>query len=490
MNQNRKAGVLMHISTLPGNYSIGGFGEESKKFVDFLAEGGFQIWQVLPFCLPDGCHSPYSSYSSFSINPWFISLPSLYEEGLLTNEELQGAEQHVPYTCEFKRLEEDRFELLKKAASRVSDRKAILDFLAENPRIDTFCRFMAAKYKNGMRSWREWESSDYDEELYFVWGFTQYTGIRQWLEIKAYANQKGIEIIGDIPIYVAYDSADVWANPDLFELDEDLRQLTAAGCPPDFFSEDGQYWGNPIYNWKKMKEDGFAFWKERLSHMFRLFDGVRLDHFRGFSSYWSIPATAKTAKEGQWKKGPGRAFVDEMKKLANGRLIIAEDLGEPTPDVEKLLKYSGLPGMRVYQFGFGGDPASPHLPHNYVPNCVAYTGTHDNDTMLGYVWRVDESERRRVAVYAGEENGNRDSISQGAIRALYASVADRVIFPIQDLMGFGNDTRLNTPGVAKGNWGFRITQEQLDALDAAKFMEYAKVFGRYKEEKEEGEEEK
>ena len=480
MQNHRKAGVLMHISTLPGRYSIGGFGEECKEFVDFLAEGGFKIWQVLPFCMPDAYHSPYSSYSAFSIHPFFVSLPTLKEAGLLTEEELKGAEQIVGYTCEFKRLEEDRFALLKKAAMRLTNKAPVLDFLEKHPRTKNFCRFMALKYKNDMRPFREWNTEEFDEDVYFTFAFTQYEGMRQWLSIKAYANQKGIEVIGDIPIYVAYDSAEVWANPEIFELDENLDQLTFAGCPPDYFAEEGQFWGNPLYRWGDMKKNGFAFWKERLSQAFELFDGVRLDHFRGFASYWSIPRGAKTAKDGKWRKGPGRAFVDEMKKVAGGKLIIAEDLGEITPDVERLLKYSGFPGMRVYQFGFTeADGKSPHLPHNYTQNTVAYTGTHDNDTMLGYVWRVDPEERHKMAVYGGNEKDTWEELSQGAVRLLYASVADRVIFPIQDLLCFGNDTRLNTPGVAQGNWGFRITEEQLRGLSTAAFMEYAKLFGRY-----------
>lgn len=469
----------MHISTLHGEYSIGGFGQECKDFVDFLADGGFTIWQTLPFCLPDACHSPYSSYSAFSVNPWFISLPTLKEQGLLTEEELQSAKQIVSYTCEFKRLEEDRFALLQKASERLQNQTPVWDFLKQNPRIETFCRFMAIKQQNNNLPHNKWKTESYDPALYFAWAFTQFEGMRQWLDIKAYANGKGIQIVGDIPIYVAYDSAEVWADPELFELDGQKNQLSAAGCPPDYFSEDGQFWGNPIYRWGKMKEDNYLFWQERLTHMFTLFDGVRLDHFRGFSSFWSIPANAKTAREGKWVKGPGKPFIDQMKKTAKSRLIIAEDLGEPTPDVKKLLQYSGFPGMRVYQFGFGDDGSSPNLPHNYIPNCVAYTGTHDNDTMLGYVWRVNENERHRMALYSGNENRTWEAISQGAVRALYASVADTVIFPIQDLLCFGNDTRMNTPGVASGNWGFRIAKEQLFGLNPSHFMEYALLFGRF-----------
>ena len=479
MNENqRHAGVLMHISTLHGEYSCGGFGQECYDFVDFLAKSGFTVWQTLPFCMPDEHHSPYSSYSAFSLNYLFISLEALKEDGLLTESELKEAKQIVPYTCEFKRLDEERFALLEKAASRVQDKTPIYSFLQSHPYIESFCLFMAKKQENQNQPWTQWSRENFDQKVYETWAFTQYTFLKQWNKVRDYAHQKGISVIGDVPIYLAYDSAEVWSHPEWFDLDENKKQKTAAGCPPDYFSEEGQFWGNPIYRWDEMKKDGFRFWRDRMAFMFELFDGVRLDHFRGFSSYWSISATAKTAKEGKWKKGPGRAFVRAMKEVAEGRLIIAEDLGEATPDVKELLDYSGFPGMRVFQFGFEGESNSSHLPHQYISNTVAYTGTHDNDTLLGYIFGANDGARQRLLAYIGEEGKTWEQACRTVVRQLYASVADRVIFPIQDLLCFGNDTRMNTPGLAAGNWGFRITKEQLFSLDTSHFYKLSDLYGR------------
>lgn len=474
----RGCGVLMHISALPGAYSIGGFGPEAKRWIDLLAEAGFSCWQTLPFCLPDEYHSPYRSFSSFSGNPFFISPETLHKQGLLTDGELEGARQHTPYTCEFKRLEEDRMELLAKAAARLKDREAVEDYLAERPLVDRFCRFMALREKNGKRPWPEWTETEPDAEVLFLWRFTQYAFLTQWKEIRDYAHKKGVQIIGDIPIYVAYDSADVWGAPDQFDLDRRKRPRSVAGCPPDLFAKDGQMWGNPLYRWVKMRQDGFSFWRERLRHAFELFDGVRLDHFRGFSSFWSIPADAKTAKEGAWRRGPGRAFVDMVTEEAKGRPVIAEDLGEITPDVPKLLEYSGFPGMRVLQFGFMGDADSPHLPHNYPREAVAYTGTHDNDTLLGFIWAMDPAERARLFAYCGYEGRRWEDAIGAAIRALYASSAATVILPVQDLLRYGNDTRTNTPGTASGNWGYRVTEDQLATLDPSAWRRLAELYGR------------
>lgn len=475
---NRNSGVLMHVSSLPNGYSIGGFGKECKEFIDLLADGGFSLWQVLPFCLPDECNSPYKSFSSFSGNPCFISLPELYEQGLLTRTELQSAAERVPYTCEFDRLGTERFALLCRAAERVVDRAPIEAFLQTRPETEHFCRFMALRAANKSAPWREWQTDAYDEKLYFAWAFVQYEFDREWKEIKAYANRRGVSIVGDLPIYVAYESADVWGAPDLFALDENLRPTAVAGCPPDYFSQDGQLWGNPLYSWSRMKADGFAWWRRRLRHMFEWFDCLRLDHFRGFSSYWSVPASAATAREGKWMRGPGHAFVDMLKEEAQGRFVIAEDLGEQTPDVPRLLAYSGLPGMRVFQFGFAGDPASQDMPCFYPHNCVAYSGTHDNNTLLGYIWELDPSERARMLAYLGCEGATWEEAVRVAVRTLYASAADTVIFPMQDLLGFGADTRMNRPGMAHGNWAFRFTADQLRALDTQALRRMAALYCR------------
>ncbi len=298
------------------------------------------------------------------------------------------------------------------------------------------------------------------------------------MAIKNYANEKGIYVIGDVPIYVALDSCDVWAAPEQFQLDENLRPTKIAGVPPDYFSEDGQLWGNPLYNWKQMKADGYAWWSGRIRYMMTLFDGVRIDHFRGLESYWSVPATAKSAKEGKWEKGPGRALIDALRKIAGDRLIIAEDLGDITPRVHNLLRYSKFPGMRVLQFAFMGDPESPHLPHNYPKNCVAYSGTHDNNTLLGYVWEMPAESRARLMSYCNCQSIEWREACEQIIKTLMASHADTVIFPIQDIFAYGADTRMNTPGTDTNNWAYRITREQLAAVDTKKFRFFNELYGR------------
>ena len=474
----RASGVLMHISSLHGDYSVGSFGKEAYEFVDFLADAGFSYWQVLPFCIPDECDSPYKSVSAFSGNPYFIDLPTLAKEGLITEAELEEARQEAPFVTESRRLTLQRELLLRHAASRVKDKREILDFMKDHPYIDEACRFLALSKANCFLPWQKWKTTEYDEHDYFYHAFTQYTFCRQWAELKAYANARGIRFIGDLPIYVGLDSADVYFHPDQFELDEKGDPLGVAGCPPDYFSEDGQFWGNPLYRWDVMKKDGFVWWRARMAHMLEMFDGVRIDHFRGIESYWRIPATAKSAKEGKYHKGPGMAFVRAMREVAGDQLIIAEDLGDIPPAVQKLLARSGFPGMRVFQFAFLGDPETPHLPHNYIENCIAYTGTHDNNTLLGYVWEQDDANRRLMLEYCGYTDADWDKSYDSILRTMLRSSAGTVIFPIQDLLGFGADTRMNTPGRAEGNWGYRITKEQLMALDREKFRRLNTLYGR------------
>lgn len=476
----RAAGVLMHVSSLHGDYSEGSFGKEAFEFIDFLADAGFSYWQVLPFCIPDECDSPYKSVSAFSGNPYFIDLPTLAAQGLITAEELEEAKQEAPFVTESKRLTLQRELLLRRAASRVKDRREILDFMQSHPYIDEACRFLALSKANCFLPWQKWKTAQYDENDYFYHAFTQYTFCKQWQTVKAYANAKGIRVIGDLPIYVGLDSADVYFHPDQFELDEKGDPLGVAGCPPDYFSEDGQFWGNPLYRWDVMKKDGFVWWRARMSHTLEMFDGVRIDHFRGIESYWRIPATAKSAKEGKYRKGPGMAFVRAMREVAGDRLIIAEDLGDIPPAVQRLLVQSGFPGMRVFQFAFLGDPETPHLPHNYIENCIAYTGTHDNNTLLGYVWEQDDANRRLMLDYCGYngEDWDSDQSYEAILRTMLRSSARLVLFPVQDLLGFGADTRMNTPGRAEGNWGYRITKEQLQALDSERFYRLNKLYGR------------
>ncbi len=473
----RSSGVLMHVSSLWGKYSEGSLGAEAREWIDFLADSGFSVWQVLPFCLPDDCNSPYKSFSAFSVNPFFIDLPTLHSQGLLTDAELAAAEQKTPYACEFERLNTERMELLAHAAERVTDHTPIERFLKSHPQIESFCRFMALKAANGGKEWVDWTLDTPDERALLTWKFTQYEFCRQWAELKAYANARGVRVVGDIPIYVAYDSSDVWANRELFLLDKRDRPTAVAGVPPDYFAEDGQLWGNPLYNWRRMKQDGYAWWCERMSFMMELFDGVRIDHFRGLESYFSIPAGEKTARNGVWKKGPGMSFIRAIRPICEGKLMIAEDLGDITPAVERLVRESGYPGMRVLQFAFLGDEGSPHLPHNYDNNCVAYTGTHDNNTLLGYVWDQDDQTRRRLMKYCGYE-GDWDACYNAVLRTMFASHAGLLMLPVQDLLLFGSDTRINTPGRSEGNWSYRITREQLRALDPKKFAEWNQLYGR------------
>ncbi len=497
MSTSRSSGVLMHISSLWGQDSIGSFGRAAYQFVDFLAAGGFTWWQVLPFCMADECNSPYKSYSAFGGNPYFVDLGLLVDAGYLTTDERDTQRQETPYVCEYDKLAKTRLPILRLAASRATeaDRATIAAFMEEHPYLEQFCVFMAYRAVNLGRPWYEWEISEEEaqeqamfEIEHFAWQFIQYHFMKQWQDVRSYANSKGVRIMGDIPIYVSYDSCDVWANREQFLLDEDGRPAVVAGCPPDAFTEDGQLWGNPIYDWAHMQKDGYAWWSDRMRHMLTLFDGVRIDHFRGLESYWSIPADAETAREGHWERGPREPFVEQIRRVvdefeaAHGQrpLIIAEDLGTDTPDLRTFVEGSGFPGMRILQFGFDGDPANMHAPHNYTRQLVAYTGTHDNNTLLGVMWEQDEAIRRNMLAYCGYTDPNWDSPAayDAVIRTLFASVADLVVLPIQDVLGFGADTRMNTPGVARGNWEYRVTGEQLASIDREKYRRLNALYGR------------
>ena len=473
----RSSGVLMHLSSLYGNYSVGSFGEEAKHFIDFLCESGFSYWQVLPFCMPDECNSPYKSYSAFGANPWFIDLPSLYEQGLITADELSRAEQRTPYLAEYDRFSE-RMELLSLAASRILDRSEIIAFTESRAEYRRAAEFLALREANSNLPWQEWTILDAPTDRLFIYQFIQYEFFRQWKAIHEYAGSRGIKIIGDVPIYVALDSADVYYHREEFMLDSKGYPTSVAGVPPDYFCEDGQLWGNPLYNYKKMKSDGFAWWKTRVEYMLELFDGVRIDHFRGFEYFYSIPYGAKSAKCGKWVKAPGREIIKAIKSVTKDALVIAEDLGDITPEVSALLKFSGLPGMRVFQFAFLGDRNSTHLPHNYTENSVAYSGTHDNNTLLGYVWELTPETRREVFDYVGERTEDFTFGVESIVKTVMRSSCALAIFPIQDILCFGSDTRMNTPGKAEGNWGYRITREQLDGIDRKKLYKMNDIYRR------------
>ena len=474
----RSSGALLHVSSLWGDYSIGSLGKSAREWIDKLQECGFTYWQVLPFCLPDEANSPYKSYSAFSLNPMFIDLPSLYNAGLITLSELEEAKQKNPYACEFDRLNKERLSLLSKAAQRFDGDDLIESFMDSHPHTKKFCEFMALKASNDNKPFYLWECNTPHKETLKLWKLTQYIFFTQWKDIKSYANKKGIKIIGDIPIYVSDDSSDVWEDTSLFQLDENLRPERVAGVPPDYFSEDGQLWGNPLYDWDKLKKTDYKWWRERVSFMSELFDGVRIDHFRAFESYFSIPATDENAKNGVWVKGPGMSVINAIKEAAPDALIIAEDLGDITDEVRDLVDESTFPGMRVLQFGFLGDPDSIHLPHNYPANSVAYTGTHDNNTLLGYVWELDGKTRINLMKYCGFEGADWNKCYNAILRTMFASHAGLLILPLQDLLLYGADTRLNTPGTAKGNWSFRITKDQVDKIDTNKFMLWNQIYAR------------
>lgn len=488
---HRSSGVLMPISSLWGTDSIGGFGKEALTFIDFLADAGFTWWQVLPFCMADECNSPYKSFSAFGGNPYFVDIRLLKEEGFLTAEEVASVREASPWACEYEKLRDTRLPLLRLAAGRAdhAHREAVLHFITARPYLDQFCRFMAFRLANDNRPWYEWQDKKpMDETEYFAWAFIQYHFMKQWQVIHAYARSKGIKIMGDMPIYVAYDSCDVWANQKQFDLDASGRPRSVAGCPPDYFSAEGQLWGNPLYNWAYMKKDKYTWWADRMAHMLTLFDGVRIDHFRGMESYWAIPATAQSAKEGHWKNGPGLPLIKRLRQVAEdiqvqtGRevLIVAEDLGESTPALTKFVHDSGFPCMRVMQFAFDGNSANMHLPHRLSPNTVAYTGTHDNNTLLGYIWEADPETRRRTLRYCGfvQEDWNCPESYRAVIRTLFASVAGLTILPIQDILLYGADTRMNIPGQAEGNWRYRISREQLESVDLDFCREINQLYGR------------
>ncbi len=468
----------MHISSLNGDYSIGSFGSEARAFVDFLASSGFSYWQVLPFCLPDECNSPYKSFGAFSGNPYFIDLPTLFEKGLISKEELESAKQQTPYLCEFDRLKKERFSLLEKASKNFKDFSKMDKFFKAFPKVLEFCTFMALKTANSNFPHDKWTVFTPDDNALSIWKFIEYEFFTEWFELKSYANGKGVKIIGDMPIYVDYDSSDLYFNKSEFLLDENYKPSLVAGVPPDYFSKDGQLWGNPLYDWGAMKKNGYSWWKERVEFHKQLFDGVRIDHFRAFQDYYAVKSTEKTARNGKWKKGPRLPFINEIKKLAGDFTVIAEDLGHITKEVRTLVNKSGFPGMKVLQFGFLGEENSPHLPHNYENNCVAYTGTHDNNTLLGYVWELDDNAKNCVMDYfnISREDWN-DSYDKILLKMLSSS-AGLVIFPIQDVLKYGADTRLNTPGVAENNWAFRITKSALDGIDKNHYAYYNKLYSR------------
>lgn len=500
MLKERASGVLMHVSSLPSKYGIGVFDNNCKHFADRLSQMNFSYWQVLPFNPVDASNSPYCSSSAFAGNFMFIDPEQLYADGLCTEKELESnVYTGSPYTADYEFAAEKRLALLKTAFLRITPEIAqnVKDFEKENSWLTDFSLYMALKEANDMKPWWQWSEEqaryetfmqkhryDYEERSAF-WRFVQYIFYSQWKNVKKYINSKGIAVIGDMPIYVSMDSADVWANRNMFLIDDKtLKPQKIAGVPPDYFSKDGQLWGNPLYDWKAMDKDGYSWWLRRIGAAISTYDVVRIDHFRAFASFWQVPAESETAREGEWAKGPGMKLFEKVFEKYPDTPIIAEDLGVFGDDVVKLLEDTAFPGMKVIQFGFDESSDSSHLPHNAVRNSVNYVGTHDNNTLLGWLWEADEVSRRFALDYCGfkgenwGEGGYRSESCHAIIETVWKSVSNTAIIAFQDLCGFGSDARMNIPGVADKNWRFRTTNETVDAVDTAYYKKINHIFKR------------
>lgn len=489
----RSSGILLHISSLPGKYGIGDFGAQAYRFVDFLEMAGQKNWQILPLGVTGYGDSPYQCFSAFAGNPYFIDIEAFIDKGYISERDCEnlissGRQSLIDYG----QLYSSKISLLKKAflAAYFTELDVLEKFYEMHYGwLRDFALFMSIKDHQGGRSWQEWDEiyknynspfvknfeNENKNEIYF-WVFIQYHFSNQWDNLKNYANSKGIQIIGDIPIYVALDSADVWANTNLFNLDDRLCPITVAGCPPDFFSPTGQLWGNPIYRWDKMKENRYKWWISRIKHSFEVFDLVRIDHFRGFEAYWEIPFESENAINGKWVKGPGMELFIEINNSLGKLNIIAEDLGYLTDDVRKLIKDSGFPGMRVLQFAFDSGEDNEYLPHNYISNCIAYTGTHDNETSTGWFYNAKDKEREFAGKYLNLSYS--EGISFGMIRSIWASCADMAIAPLQDFLAVDNTGRINTPSTASGNWVWRYDEKMLTEDVAKKISDLTKLYFR------------
>ncbi|MDO4344325.1 MAG: 4-alpha-glucanotransferase [Eubacteriales bacterium] len=491
----RAGGILLPIASLPCAYGIGTFSKCAYEFVDFLQRAGQKYWQILPLGPTGYGDSPYQSFSTFAGNPYFIDLEGLVEAGLLTREECDAydAEENPQY-IDYEKLYATRFQILRKAFKRSSldDDEAYKEFLSENEEwLDNYCLYMAVKNYFGGISWKQWEPGiqkrtseaveNYRkllaEEIDF-YRFQQFWFQKQWYELKQYANDHGVDIIGDIPIYVAFDSADTWANPELFQFDENGTPTGVAGCPPDGFSATGQVWGNPLYDWEYHKRTNYTWWKKRMERCFRLYDVVRVDHFRGFDEYFSIPYGADTAAGGHWEKGPGISLFNELKKERGDVRIIAEDLGFLTDSVVKLVQDTGYPGMKVLEFAFDSREESNYFPYTYTQNCVAYTGTHDNQTVQGWFQTLPKEDYETAVCYLDVKSGEEREIHWKMIRAVLSSVADTAIIPMQDYLGLDDEARINTPSSLGGNWVWRMDQGALTRELEQKILKLARIYGR------------
>lgn len=483
----RGAGVICNISSLPSDYGIGDFGKGGRAFVDLLADMEMGWWQILPLCPVGSGNSPYSSDSAFAINSLYADPEDLVERGLLTKAEADAARYPgTPYSVDYAFAAETKEKLLRQAYARavVSDYPdKVQKYVLENESwLPGYMSYMAAKTANGGKPCYQWTKEGDPAEARYC-AFKQYILEQQWLSLKKYANDKGVSLLGDMPIYVSHDSADFYTHKDLFLTGPDGRLTKVAGVPPDYFSADGQLWGNPLYDWDKMAADGYRWWTQRIGRSLRLYDAVRIDHFRGFHRFWAVPAGAATAREGSWEDGPGMALFQAVEKAYPNPAIIAEDLGTVDEGLVAFLKETGYPGMKVLQFGFTS-PDSDHVPYKYTPNHIAYTGTHDNDTMLGWLWAIPMEEKLRLLEYCRcadgdwREGGPHSQVIHAIITTLWESAAALAILPVQDMCGFGTDTRMNIPGKAEGNWRYRLTPEAIQCIDRDFFRKINRVYGR------------
>ncbi|MGN1168328.1 MAG: 4-alpha-glucanotransferase [Lachnospiraceae bacterium] len=491
----RKSGVLMHLSSLPSPYGVGTMGQAARDFVDFLVKAGQSYWQILPICPTSYGDSPYQSFSTFAGNPYFIDLDELEQEGLLKKEEYCEIDwESTPDKVNYGALYNKRYRILEIAAERFlsGTSEQFDDFCRENAFwLDDYAMFMTLKNLNSGIPWLEWEQSlrnhekealsevhkQHEKEIMF-WKVLQFFFFSQWNELRMYANERNIDIIGDLPFYVALDSVDVWAHPELFQLDEDRRPTEVAGCPPDGFSATGQLWGNPLFDWDELERNNFDWWIQRIGYLCKVYNVLRIDHFRGFDSYYAIPNGSEDASGGCWHTGPGIKLFHAMEKKIGPQRIIAEDLGFLTESVRTLLRESGFPGMKVLEFGFDRRDSNniDYLPYNYTKHCVAYAGTHDNDTIQGWFTSADPED----AAYAREYLRLPDASNYhwDMMCELWCSVAELTIVQAQDLLGLGSESRMNTPSTLGENWKWRALPESFDDFLAEKLLHYTKLYGR------------
>ena len=494
--KKRQSGVLMHISSLPGKYGIGSFGQSAYDFVDFLVRTKQRYWQILPLGTTSYGDSPYQSFSAFAGNTYFIDFDILIEEGLLNEADVKGADfGDDPRKVDYAKIFDARRPIMEKAVARFLKAEDLSDyesFVEENAAwLEVFAEYMAIKEHFDNLAWTEWPDeairrrdaaslASYREKLADKLTYhrvTQYLFFKQWLRLKAYANEHHIEIVGDMPIYVAADSADVWAQPHFFKTDAVGKPTCVAGCPPDEFSETGQLWGNPIYDWEAMDKDGYAWWIERLRESFKIYDIVRIDHFRGFESYWEVPADSETSATGKWVKGPDYKLFAAVKEALGDLNIIAEDLGFMTDEVIELRERTGFPGMKILQFAFNPDDESIDSPHLAPNNSVMYTGTHDNNTVLGwYKDEIDDATRQYMAQYTNRKEY--ETVPHAMLRTIFASVSFMAIATMQDLLELDSAARMNYPSTIGGNWTWRMTAEELNPIVEGELYSLTKTYRR------------